>query len=39
MHANQGLGGNGFLYWCEFASIRGFILKLGILANRDMVRL
>ncbi|MEY2603553.1 MAG: hypothetical protein QOH31_1334 [Verrucomicrobiota bacterium] len=23
MHANQGLGGNGFLYWCEFASIRG----------------
>ncbi|MEY2603554.1 MAG: hypothetical protein QOH31_1335 [Verrucomicrobiota bacterium] len=30
---------NGFLYSCEFASIRGFILKLGILANRDMVRL
>jgi hypothetical protein len=39
MRANQRSIPNGFLYSCEFASIRGFILKLGILANRDMVRL
>jgi hypothetical protein len=37
-HTNQGSAPSR-LYPCQFASIRGFILKLGILANRDMVRL
>ena len=35
IHANQAPAPNPPL----LASIRGFILKLGILANRDMVRL